>query len=64
MNLTIGPLAETHERSRFSSGVEALDRWFHEQAGANYCFADAVISTATLDMAINLRVARMLKTLL
>jgi len=33
VNLTIGPLAETHERSRFSSGVEALDRWFHEQAG-------------------------------
>lgn len=33
MNLTIGPLTDGHERDRFSCGVEALDRWFHEQAG-------------------------------
>jgi len=33
VSLAIGPLDETHRRGLFSSGVEALDRWFHEQAG-------------------------------
>ena len=36
MNLIIEALADSHERQRFSSGVEALDRWFHDQAGQSH----------------------------
>src|SRR3990170_2328634 len=32
-DLTIEPLGPHHDRSRFSSGVESLDRYFRTQAG-------------------------------
>ncbi len=36
MTPIIQALADGHDRRRFSCGVEALDRWFHEQAGQSH----------------------------
>jgi GNAT superfamily N-acetyltransferase len=36
MNLAVEALTDNHERLRFSCGVEALDRWFHDQAGQSH----------------------------
>lgn len=36
MNLILEALADSHDRQRFSCAVDALDRWFHDQAGQSH----------------------------
>ena len=36
MNLIIEGLADSHQRQHCTSGVEALARWFHDQAGQSH----------------------------
>jgi GNAT superfamily N-acetyltransferase len=54
MNLTIAALADLHERQRFSCGVEALDRWFHDQAGQSHRKRRTTVWVATEAAAPNL----------